>query len=101
MGVPSDGSYGIPEGVMYGVTVTTKDGEYTRVEGLEIDDLSRAAMEQNLAELEAARAGVPYLPEATPMRETTGLDRPRPLSRPGGRHARPRAVAVHTSRGAG
>src|SRR3546814_4922895 len=43
MGVPSDGSYGIPEGVMYGVPVTTKDGEYTRVEGLEIDDFSRAA----------------------------------------------------------
>src|SRR3546814_5672930 len=36
MGVPSDGSYGIPEGVMYGVAVTTKGGEYTRVEGLEI-----------------------------------------------------------------
>src|ERR1041384_8034244 len=35
MGVPSDGSYGIPEDVMYGVAITTKDGEYTRVEGLQ------------------------------------------------------------------
>src|SRR3546814_12947396 len=34
MGVLSDGSYGISEGVMYGVPVNTKDGEYTRVEGL-------------------------------------------------------------------
>src|SRR3546814_80426 len=58
MGVPSDGSYGIPEGVMYGVPVTTKDGEYTRVEGLEIDDFSRAAMDKTLAELEEERAGV-------------------------------------------
>src|SRR3546814_1587969 len=48
MSVPSDGSYGIPEGVMYGVPVTTKDGEYTRVEGLEIDDFSRAAMDKKI-----------------------------------------------------
>src|SRR5689334_8652014 len=34
MGVPSDGSYGIPEGIMYGVPVTTSAGEYKRVEGL-------------------------------------------------------------------
>src|SRR3546814_8531300 len=61
MGVPSDGSYGIPEGVMYGVPVTTKDGEYTRVEGLEIDDISRAAMDKTLAELEEERAGVAHL----------------------------------------
>src|SRR5690606_5655153 len=40
MGVPSDGSYGIPEGVMFGVPVTTENGEYTRVEGLEIDGFS-------------------------------------------------------------
>ena len=61
MGVPSDGSYGIPEGVMYGVPVTTKDGEYARVEGLEIDDFSRAAMDKTLAELEEERAGVAHL----------------------------------------
>jgi malate dehydrogenase len=61
MGVPSDGSYGIPEGIIYGVPVTTKNGEYTRVEGLEIDDFSRAAMDKTLAELEEERAGVAHL----------------------------------------
>jgi malate dehydrogenase len=61
MGVPSDGSYGIPEGVIYGVAVTTENGEYTRVEGLEVDDFSRAAMDKTLAELEEERAGVAHL----------------------------------------
>src|SRR5207342_3180477 len=58
MGVPSDGSYGIPEGVMYGVPVTCANGEYTRVEGLPVDGFSRAAMDKTLAELEEERAGV-------------------------------------------
>jgi malate dehydrogenase len=58
MGVPSDGSYGIPEGVMYGVPVTCANGEYTRVEGLPVDAFSRAAMDKTLAELEEERAGV-------------------------------------------
>ena len=61
MGVPSDGSYGIPEGVMYGVPVITAHGEYTRVEGLEVDAFSRAAMDKTLAELEEERAGVAHL----------------------------------------
>jgi len=61
MGVPSDGSYGIPEGIIYGVPVTTEDGEYTRVEGLKIDDFSRARMDRTLAELEEERAGVAHL----------------------------------------
>jgi malate dehydrogenase len=61
MGVPSDGSYGIPETVMYGVPVTCANGEYTRVEGLPIDDFSRAAMDKTLAELEEERAGVAHL----------------------------------------
>jgi malate dehydrogenase len=61
MGVPSDGSYGIPEGVMYGVPVTCANGEYTRVEGLPVDDFSRAAMDKTLAELEEERAGVAHL----------------------------------------
>jgi len=58
MGVPSDGRYGIPEGVMYGVPVTCANGEYTRIEGLPVDAFSRAAMEKTLAELEEERAGV-------------------------------------------
>ena len=61
MGVPSDGSYGIPEGVMYGVPVTTANGEYTRVTGLEIDAFSRERMDRTLAELEEERAGVAHL----------------------------------------
>ena len=61
MGVPADGSYGIPEGVMYGVPVTCANGEYTRVEGLPVDDFSRAAMDKTLAELEEERAGVAHL----------------------------------------
>ncbi len=61
MGVPSDGSYGIPEGVMYGVPVTTENGEYTRVSGLEIDTFSRERMDKTLAELEEERAGVAHL----------------------------------------
>jgi malate dehydrogenase len=61
MGVPSDGSYGIPEGVIYGVPVTCANGEYTRVEGLPVDDFSRARMDKTLAELEEERAGVAHL----------------------------------------
>ena len=61
MGVASDGSYGIPEGVMYGVPVTTANGEYTRVTGLEIDAFSRERMDKTLAELEEERAGVAHL----------------------------------------
>ncbi|HQX92957.1 MAG TPA: malate dehydrogenase, partial [Thermomonas sp.] len=61
MGVPSDGSYGIPETVMYGVPVICANGEYTRVEGLPVDDFSRAAMDKTLAELEEERAGVAHL----------------------------------------
>ena len=61
MGVPSDGSYGIPEGVVYGVPVVTRNGEYTRVEGLPIDAFSREKMNVTLAELEEERAGVASL----------------------------------------
>ena len=61
MGVPSDGSYGIPQDVMYGVPVTCANGEYTRIEGLAIDDYSRTMMDKTLAELEEERAGVAHL----------------------------------------
>ena len=47
MGIPSDGSYGIPEGIRYGVAVTCANGEYTRVTGLEIDAASRARMDKD------------------------------------------------------
>ncbi|WP_394064875.1 malate dehydrogenase [Alcaligenes sp. WGS1538] len=58
MGVPSDGSYGIPEGIIYGVPVTTENGEYKRVEGLEIDTFSRERMDHTLNELLEERDGV-------------------------------------------
>ena len=61
MGVASDGSYGIPQDVMYGVPVTCANGEYTRVAGLAIDDYSRTMMDKTLAELEEERAGVAHL----------------------------------------
>ncbi len=61
MGVASDGSYGIPQDVMYGVPVTTAAGEYTRVTGLEIDAFSRERMDATLKELEEERAGVATL----------------------------------------
>ena len=58
MGVPSDGSYGIPEGIVYGVPVTTANGEYTRVKDLEIDAFSRERMDFTLKELLEERDGV-------------------------------------------
>jgi len=58
MGVASDGSYGIPKDVMYGVPVTTAGGEYTRVTDLPIDDFSREKMNATLKELEEERTGV-------------------------------------------
>jgi malate dehydrogenase len=61
MGVRSDGSYGIPNDVMYGFPVTTDKGEYTIVQGLPIDDFSREKMNATLAELEEERAGVAAL----------------------------------------
>ncbi len=61
MGIPSDGSYGIPEGVMYGFPVTTQNGEYSIVRDLPIDDFSRERMNRTLAELEEERAGVAHL----------------------------------------
>ncbi|RXZ45534.1 malate dehydrogenase [Crenobacter cavernae] len=61
MGIPSDGSYGIPEGVMYGFPVVCENGEYKIVQGLEIDEFSRERMNFTLAELEEERAAVAHL----------------------------------------
>jgi malate dehydrogenase len=61
MGIPSDGSYGIPDGVMYGVPVTCANGKYERVTGLAIDEFSRSKMDATLKELEEERAGVAHL----------------------------------------
>lgn len=58
MGVPSDGSYGIAEGVITGFPCTTKDGEYSIVQGLDINDFSRARIDATVAELREERAAV-------------------------------------------
>ena len=61
MGIPSDGSYGIPEGVIYGFPVTTAGAGYQMVKGLEIDAFSRSKMDATLKELEEERAGISHL----------------------------------------
>ncbi|WIM06483.1 MAG: malate dehydrogenase [Candidatus Nitricoxidivorans perseverans] len=61
MGVVSDGSYGIPEGMIYGVPCTCADGRWTRVAGLEIDAFSREKMDATLRELTEERDGVRHL----------------------------------------
>src|SRR6478735_6276854 len=61
MGIPSDGSYDIPEGVIYGYPVTTKGGEYQVVKGIEISEFSRKRMNATLKELHEERDGVKHL----------------------------------------
>ena len=51
MGVPSDGSYGVPEGLICGFPCTCAGGEYSIVQGLEIDDFSRSKIDASVAEL--------------------------------------------------
>ena len=58
MVVPSNGSYGIPEGLMYSFPVTIGGGRYEVVQGLAIDDFSRAKMDTTRAELESERDAV-------------------------------------------
>lgn len=58
MSVVSDGSYGVPEGLIYSFPVTIKDGEYSIVQGLEINDFSREKMDATAAELVSERDAV-------------------------------------------
>jgi malate dehydrogenase len=58
MGIPSDGSYGIPEGVIYSYPVVCKGGEYEIVQGLSVDEFSRKRMDATHAELLEERDGV-------------------------------------------
>ncbi|MDX5363518.1 MAG: malate dehydrogenase [Pseudazoarcus pumilus] len=58
MGVPSDGSYGVPEGIIFGVPCTTSNGEYEVVKGLEFDDFSKERIKRTLDELLEEREGV-------------------------------------------
>ena len=61
MGIPSKGWYGIPEGVMFGFPVTCENGQYTVIEGLEIDAFSQECINKTLAELEGEKEGVQHL----------------------------------------
>jgi malate dehydrogenase len=58
MGIPSDGSYGIPPGLNYSFPVTTRNGDYEIAHGLPIDEFSRNRMEITRKELEEERAAV-------------------------------------------
>jgi malate dehydrogenase len=58
MAVPSDGSYGIPEGVIYSYPVTCKNGAYSIVKGLDVNDFSREKMQATHRELLEERDGV-------------------------------------------
>jgi len=61
MGVPSDGSYGVPEGVIYGYPVTTRNGSYQVVKGIELSEFSKKRMDTTLKELHEERDGVRHL----------------------------------------
>jgi malate dehydrogenase len=61
MAVPSDGSYGIPAGVIYGFPVTCRNGQYEIVQGLAINEFSRARMDATYKELLEERDGVKEL----------------------------------------
>ncbi|HEY2338084.1 MAG TPA: malate dehydrogenase [Burkholderiales bacterium] len=61
MGIPSDGSYGIAEGVIYGYPVVCKGGQYQIVKGLDVSDFSRGRMNATLKELHEERDGVKHL----------------------------------------
>ncbi|MBC7377938.1 MAG: malate dehydrogenase [Burkholderiaceae bacterium] len=61
MGVPSNGDYGIPKDVMFGFPVTTRDGKYEIVKGLDIDAFSQERIDKTLKELTDEQAGVAHL----------------------------------------
>ena len=58
MAIPSDGSYGVPEGLISSFPVTCADGKYSIVQGLDIDDFSRARIDASTAELGEERDAV-------------------------------------------
>jgi len=61
MAVPSEGSYGVPEGIISSFPCTTQDGDWTIVQGLEIDDFSRGRIDASVAELQDEAAAVTEL----------------------------------------
>ena len=61
MAIPSDGSYGVPEGLISSFPVTCANGEYSIVQGLDIDDYSRRKIDASAAELVEERDAVTEL----------------------------------------
>jgi malate dehydrogenase len=61
MGIPSDGSYGVAEGVIFGYPVTCRNGQYQIVKGIDISEFSRGRMNATLKELHEERDGVKHL----------------------------------------
>jgi malate dehydrogenase len=61
MGIPSNGEYGIPKDVIFGFPVTTKDGRYEIVKGLDIDAFSQERINLTLKELQEEQQGVAHL----------------------------------------
>lgn len=61
MGIYSDGSYGIQEGLIYSFPCTCKDGDWTIVQGLEVNDFSRGKMQATEQELAEERDAVSHL----------------------------------------
>ena len=58
MGVVSDGSYGVPEGLISGFPCTCSGGEWSIVQGLEIDEFSQGKIDASIAELSEERSTV-------------------------------------------
>ncbi len=61
MAIPSDGSYGVEEGIISSFPVTTTDGAYSIVQGLELSDFSRARIDASVAELKEEREAISSL----------------------------------------
>jgi malate dehydrogenase len=61
MGIPSDGSYGVPEGLISSFPVTTSGGTYSIVQGLDLDEFSRTRIDKSVAELGEERDAVKEL----------------------------------------
>jgi malate dehydrogenase len=61
MGLPSDGSYGIAEGVMYGYPAVCKNGKYEVVKGVEVSEFSKGRMLATLKELHEERDAIKHL----------------------------------------
>ena len=61
MGVPSDGSYGVPEGIIFGFPCTCANGKYEIVKGVEHGDFAKAKIAATLKELQEERAAIEHL----------------------------------------